>query len=147
MDVLLLKPVEKLGAEGTVVRVKPGYARNYLLPRGWAVLATPEQLRAVEQHQRQQVAKDQRIKTAAEALRQRMEQRSLSLKLTVGTDEKAFGSISAHDIVDALKADGIELEKHLVHLDEPLKSLGMFELPVRLHPDVVATLKIRVVKA
>ena len=146
MDVILLKDIEKLGSQGAVVHVKPGFARNYLLPQGLAVAATAQQLKATEERQRQQQAKVQRIKAQAEVLKRKLEGRSLTLKLSLGEDEKPFGAITTHEIVDALKREGFELDKHALHLEQPIKSLGIFELPVRLHPDVTATLKLWVVK-
>ena len=146
MDVILLKPVEPLGPEGAVVKVKPGYARNYLLPQGLAVPATAQQLKAAEARQQQQRDKTQRIKAQADALKQKLEGRSLTLKLSLGEGDKPFGAITTHEVLDALKRDGFELEKHAVHLEEPIKSLGIFELPIRLHPEVTATLKLWVVK-
>ena len=146
MDVILLKDVEKLGAQGAVVHVKPGFARNYLLPQGLAVASTTQQLKAAQERQRQQQAKVQRIKAEAEALKRKLEGRSLTLKLSLGEDEKPFGAITPHEIIDALKREGFELDKHALRLEQPIKSLGIFELPVRLHPDVTATLKLWVVK-
>ena len=147
MDVVLLKDVEPLGAEGAVVHVKPGFARNYLLPRGLAVPATPQHLKAVEEITRQRAKKLERVKVEAEALKRKLESRSLTLKLTVGADDKPFGSVTTHDIVEALGRDGLSVEKHAVHLSEPIKTLGVFDVPIRLQPEVTATLKVWVVKA
>ena len=146
MDVILLKPVDPLGLEGAVVKVKPGYARNYLLPQGLAVPATAQQLKAAEARQRQQQQKTERIKAQAETLKRKLEGRSLTLKLSLGEGDKPFGAITTHEVLDALTREGFELEKHAVHLEEPIKSLGVFELPVRLHPEVTAILKLWVVK-
>ena len=146
MDIILLKDVEKLGVEGAVVHVKPGFARNYLLPQGLAVPATAQQLKAAGERQRQHEDKVQRIKAQAETLKRKLEGRSLTLKLSLGEDEKPFGAITTHEVMDALKREGFELDKHALQLEQPIKSLGIFELPVRLHPDVTATLKLWVVK-
>ena len=146
-DVVLLKDVEKLGTEGTVVHVKPGFARNYLLPRGLAAPATPQQLKAVEAIKQQRLQKTQRIQAEAATLKQKLESRSLTLKLNLGADDKPFGSVTTHDIVEALTREGIEVEKHAIHLEQPIKMLGIFDIPVRLHPAVTATLKVWVVKA
>ena len=147
MDVVLLKAVEKLGAEGSVVNVKPGFARNYLIPLGLAAPATTAQLKALEQAQRQRLQKSQRIKADAEALKRKLEGRSLTLKLNLGADGKPFGSVTSHDVVEALGQEGLQVEKHAIQLEEPIKSLGVFDVPIRLHPDVTATLKLWVVKA
>jgi large subunit ribosomal protein L9 len=146
MDIVLLKAVERLGDEGQVVQVKPGYARNYLIPGGLAAPATASEVRAVAEAKRQREAKVQRVLSLAEALKRKIEAKSLTLKLALGADDKPFGSISAHDVVDALKADGFAIDRHALQLAEPIKKLGIFELPIRLHPQVAATLKVWVVK-
>ncbi len=147
MDVILLRDVEKLGPEGAVIHVKPGFARNYLLPQGLAVAATPQQVKAVEDIMRRRLQQAQRIQADADALKRTIEGRSLSLTLNLGAEDKAFGSVTAHDIVEALKRDGIEVERHAVQLPEPIKTLGIYDVPVRLHPNVTATLKLWIVKA
>ena len=147
MEIILLKDVDKLGTEGDVVRVKPGFARNFLLPMGLAVSATPKERKAVEEVKRQRQRKADRAKVQAEALKRKLEGKSLTLKLTLGMDDKPFGSITANDIVQSLKQDGLAIEKHTVHLESPIKTLGIFEVPVRVHHDVTAKLKLWVVKA
>jgi len=147
MDVILLKDVEKLGAEGAVVHVRPGYARNYLLPAGLAVAASPAQLKVVEQNKKQRQKRAQQAAAEAETVKRKLEALSLTLKLTVGEDEKPFGSVTAHDIAEALGKEGLAVEKSAIRLEEPVKTLGIFEVPVRLHTDVTATLKLWVVKA
>ncbi|MBI3996782.1 MAG: 50S ribosomal protein L9 [Candidatus Omnitrophica bacterium] len=147
MDVVLLQDVDKLGAEGTVMHVKPGYARNYLLPRGLAVAATPQQLKLVEATARRRQQRAEQLKAEAEALKQKLEGRSLTLKLNVGADDKPFGSITTHDLAEALKQDQVAIEKHAIQLEQPIKTLGVFDVPVKLHTHVTATLKVWVVKA
>ena len=147
MDVVLVKDVERLGAQGAVIHVKPGYARNYLLPMGLAVPATPQQLKALEAVTRQRLQKTQRVHAAAETFKRKLESRSLTLKLTLGADDKPFGSVTAHDLVEALAREGLEVEKHAIRLEEPIKTLGVYDIPVRVHPQVTATLKVWIVKA
>ena len=149
MDVILLKDVETLGAEGTVVDVKPGFARNFLLPHGLAAPATAQQLRMAQETQRQRAQKTQRLTAEAEALKRTLEGRPLTLTLALGVEDKSFGAITTHDILDALARahPGVAIEKHAVHLDQPIKSLGVFDVPVRLQADVTATVKVSVVKA
>ena len=147
MDVILLKEVERLGAEGTLAHVKPGLARNFLIPRGLAVQATPQQRQALEERKRQRSQKAERAKTEAQALRQKIESLAVTLKLSLGDEEKAFGSVTVHDLVAAMKRDGLEIEKHAIQLDHPIKALGSYQVPVRVHPEVTATLKVLVVKA
>lgn len=147
MDVILLKDIEKLGAEGAVVRVKSGYARNYLVPSGLAVEATPQQLRAVEAAKRRRQQQAERLQAEAETLKRRLEGRSLTLKLTLGEDDKPFGSVTIHEIAETLTREGLPVEKHAVQLEQPIKALGIYDVPVKLHPNVTATLKLWVVKA
>lgn len=147
MDVVLLKDVEPLGAEGAVVHVKSGFARNYLLPRGLAAPATPAQLKTAAENTRQQSRKLERARGAADALKRRLEATSLTLTLTLGEDEKAFGSVTAHDIAEALARNGFAVEKRAIRLAQPIKGLGAYEVPVKVHADIIAILKLTVVKA
>ena len=147
MDIVLLKDVEKLGQEGAVIQVKPGFARNYLIPRGLAVPATPEQLKAIEAKQRQRLRKTERAKADAEALKGKLEGRAVTLTLSLGEGDKPFGSVTVHDVVGALQRDGMTIDKHAIGLEQPIKTLGTHALPIRLHPEVTATLTVQVVKA
>ena len=146
-DVVLVKDVDKLGVQGTVLHVKPGFARNYLLPLGLAVAATPQQLKVFEDQKRQRLQKSQRAKEEAEAIKRKLESRSLTLKLSLGEGDKPFGSITTHDVAQALAREGFELEKHAIHLEHPIKALGIYEIPVRVQADITATIKLWVVKA
>lgn len=147
MDYILLKDVEKLGKEGAVVHVKPGYARNFLLPRGLALPASPQNQRALEARTRQVAVKQERARKHAEGLKQKLESRSLTMTLTLGEQDQPFGSVTVHDVVEALGREGLAVDKSAIQLHEPLKALGIYEVPVRLHPEVTATLKVWVVKA
>ncbi len=147
MDVLLLKDVDKIGAEGAVIKVKPGFARNFLLPRGLAVAATPERVRQVEAAQRRRQEQAKLAQAEAEALKQKLERHTVTLKLNVGTDGQPFGSVSVHDVAEALTGGGFAIEKKQIQLDQPIKTLGITDVPVRLHADVTATVKVSVVKA
>ena len=132
MKILLLKKVEKLGTPGLLVEVSDGYARNFLLPRGLAVTATKgavklaEQLKSTEEHRRQ--AEEQELKEAAK----RLSGVSCTISRLAAEDEKLFGSVSAGDIADALCAQGFSVDKKEVALDEPIKTLGVFTVTVRL---------------
>lgn len=147
MDVILLNDVERLGKQGAVVNVKPGFGRNFLIPRGLALPATPEHVRDAEERARQAQGKAQRLRKQAESLKQKLEARSLTLKLTLGEGGAAFGSINVHDLVQALAQEHLPVDKAMIKLEEPIKSLGIYEVPIRLHADVTATLKVWVVKA
>ena len=147
MDVVLLKEVNRLGKEGQVVRVKPGYARNFLLPRRLAEPATDATINAAEARAKKSAAKAEQRRKELEGVKQRLERHSLTLTLTVGENDTPFGSISVTDIVEALQKDGFAVEKAMVQLDEPIRTLGNFEVPIRLHADLHATLKLWVAKA
>ena len=147
MDVVLLKDVEKLGAAGAVVRVKPGFARNYLVPGGLAAPATPQQLKALAAATRQRQKQSDRALAEATALKQRLEGASLTFTLALGEGDKPFGSVTAHDVAEALAGKGMAVEKHAIQLAEPIKALGSHQVSVRVHANVTATLKIQVVKA
>lgn len=147
MDVVLTQDVEKLGAQGMVVHVKAGFARNFLVPRGLAVVATSAQVKTIEEITRQRRRKLARAQAEAQLLKERLEKHALSFTLTLGEEEKAFGSITAHDVLEALLRDGFTVEKHAIHLPQPIKALGAYEVPVKLHANVTAALKVRVVKA
>lgn len=146
-EVVLVKAVKALGVEGTVVNVRPGFARNYLIPQGLAVAATSRAVQIMAERQQQRTQRLVRAKDQAQALQRKLEARSLTLKLTLGEHDQPFGSISAHDILEALRQEGLELDKGALDLEHPIKALGIYEIPVRLHQDVTATLKVWVVKA
>jgi large subunit ribosomal protein L9 len=147
MDVILTKDVDKLGKEGNVIHVKPGYARNYLLPAGLAVPASKQTMNAIQENKKRQEAKAARIKKQAESLKQKIESKSLTLKLSLGESDKAFGSVTTNDIIEALANEKITIDKHSIELTEAIKGLGIYEIPVKLHPEVSAVLKLWVVKA
>ncbi len=147
MDVVLLRDVERVGAQGTIIQVKAGFARNYLFPRGLATPASARQLTVMAEATRQQEQKAQRHVKQAETLKRKLERHSLTLKLSLGEGDKPFGSVTSHEIADALQRDGFPVERHALQLEQPIKTLGIFDLPVRLHPQVTATVKVWVVKA
>jgi large subunit ribosomal protein L9 len=146
MEVILRQAVEKLGHPGEVVKVSAGYARNYLIPRGIAVIATPGNKRQIDQQrQRLEAAEDAR-RDAAQQLAATIEQISLTFSARVGEEGKLFGSVTASDIVQQLDALGHKIEKRQVDLHEPIKALGVYRVPVRLHADVKPEIKVWVIK-
>lgn len=147
MNVILLKDVEKLGIRGSVVKVKRGYARNYLVPSGFAVVETEQQRRALGETIRQGEQKHKRDVEKAEGVKKVIESKKWTLTLNVGTEDKTFGAVTANDVAELLEREGIAIEKHSVHLSEPIKSLGVHVVPVRVHSEVTASLKLSVVKA
>lgn len=146
MEVILRQSVEKLGHPGDVVKVSNGYARNYLLPRGIAVVATEGNKKQIEaQRQRLEAAEDARREQAKEQSTA-FEQVSLTFSARVGEEGKLFGSVTSSDIVAQLEALGHKVEKRQVDLHEPIKALGVYRVPIRLHADVKPEIKVWVIK-
>jgi large subunit ribosomal protein L9 len=144
MKLILREDVENLGKGGELVEVKPGYGRNYLLPRGLAVAANPKNVRELE-HQRQiAAAKAAKLKASAEAVAKRLADTPVVLKRKVGEQEKLYGSVTTLDIVEALAARGLQLDRRAIDLPEPIKTVGDFEVPVKLHREVVGKAKVKV---
>jgi large subunit ribosomal protein L9 len=146
MRVILREEIEKLGAAGEVVSVRDGYGRNYLLPRGLAVIATEKDVARFEHDKR--VIAVRAAKTAKElgAQADKLSQVSVSIEAATGEGDKLYGSVTSRDIVDALKAQGVNIDSKKLQLGEPIKTLGMTEVPVKLGPNVTATIKVWVVK-
>ena len=146
MEVILRQAVENLGKPGDVVKVKNGYARNYLLPHNLAYEATPGNLKRIQQERdRLEAAENQRRGTAQELATQ-LEQVSLTFSARVGEEGKLFGSVTAADIAQQLEQQGFHLEKRQIDLHEPIKSLGVYRVPVRLHADVKPEIRVWVIK-
>lgn len=146
MKIILKTAVDKLGAFGDTVNVARGYARNYLIPRGIAMEATPGNLRQFEAEKEAWLKKEAAKKEKAEALAAEISGISLTFTRKVSEEGKLFGSVTVHDIADGLKAQGQEVERKAVGLDEPIKTLGEFTVPVKLHGEVAADVSVAVVK-
>jgi len=146
MEVILNQDVDKIGRAGSVVQVKEGFARNFLFPHNLAKPATPASLKKLEQDQQARRAQYAQAKQEAELVKQRLSALSLTIPVLTQSEEKLYGSIHAHEISEALKAEGFPIEKNIIDLAEPIKSLGIYEVPVKLHPDVVAKVKLWIVK-
>jgi large subunit ribosomal protein L9 len=146
IKVVLQKEVETLGHGGDVVRVRPGYARNYLVPRGLAVPATEGNLKRVDELRRIAAAQAQKALAEAKEQQQKIEAVSVKIERSVGDEGKMYGSVTARDIEAAFAAAGVEIDRKKVALAEPIKSLGLAEVPIKLHPEVTAKLRVEVVK-
>lgn len=146
IKVVLQENVDNLGESGDVVRVRPGYARNYLIPRGLAAPATTASLARVDELKRQAKAKSQKELAAAEELGKRLTASSVKLERAVGEENKMYGSVTTRDIEEAYASQGIEIDRKRIILTEPLKTLGLHEVRVKLHPEVVVTARVEVVK-
>jgi len=145
IELILMADVEGLGLEGQTVKVNEGYARNYLLPRKLAVEISHAALKRLEKNKLEREARQQNERAAAQALAKIIEQASCTIAVKVGDNDKLFGSVSANDIADTLKAQKIELDRRKIHLAEPIRELGVYTIKVKLHPEVEASLKVWVV--
>ena len=146
MDVILRQAVENLGKPGDVVKVSNGYASNYLIPRGIAFVATGGNLKRIAQEKTRLEAAENERRTAAQSLAEKLEQVSLTFSARVGEEGKLFGSVTAADIAHQLESQGFSIEKRQIDLHEPLRALGVFRVPVRLHADVKPEIKVWVIK-
>lgn len=144
MKLILREDVYNLGKSGELVTVKEGYARNYLLPRNLAMLASSANVRQLE-HEKQVIElRQQKLKGVSLEQAKKLEGVKLTIKRKVGEQDKLFGSVTALDIAEALAAAGHKLDRRLIHLPEPIRSVGAFEVEVRLHRDVTAKLAVAV---
>jgi len=144
VQVILSEDVPNLGRTGDVVKVRPGFARNYLLPRKLAVEANPKSLRAFEHNKRIAIGKREVQKTEATGLKLKLEALTIIIGAHAGEEGKLFGSVTNIDIERALREKGFAVERRKIHLAEPIKQLGEFTVPVRLQPEVEASLKVEV---
>ncbi len=147
MKVILKQDFEKLGKAGDVVEVKAGYARNYLLPRGIALEATPSNLRVFEEQKKLDAQRLDKAKKGALALAEKLEGVSCTAAVAVGEEDRIFGSVTSQTIAELLKEKGFDIDKKKIVLEEPIKALGIYDVPIRLHPEVEAKVKVWVVKA
>ena len=146
MEIILRQAIENLGHPGDVVTVKNGYARNFLLPRGFAYEATPGNLKRIgAERGRLEAAENDRRETAS-ALAKRLEEVQLTFSARVGEEGKLFGSVTSADVAEQLAAQGFDIEKRLIDLHEPIKALGVYRIPVKLHADVKPEIRVWVIK-
>ena len=138
MDIILREKIEKLGTKGDIVHVSDGYARNFLLPKKLAMVATPANIRQIEQEKAAAVRREAVEKQEAEALAQQLSRVSLNLSRKVGEHDVLYGSVTSMDIAEALEARGFTIDKRKIELTEAIKSLGKFDIPVKVHREVTA---------
>jgi large subunit ribosomal protein L9 len=147
MRVILKKEVANLGDAGDIVNVKPGYGRNFLIPRGLAILASEGSIKQVEHQQRLAESIRRQQVDEARAVGEKLSATSITIRREAGDDDKLFGSVTNRDVAEALAAEGIEVDRKTIQLDDHIRTLGLFQVPVRLHRDVTATVKVYVMKA
>jgi large subunit ribosomal protein L9 len=146
MQVILLENIPSLGKAGDQVKVSDGYGRNYLIPKKKAMLATDKSLKVIE-HQKRQVQQSlEKAKRDAEKMAQHIATLSCTFTKTIGESGKLFGSVTSMDIENYLKENGMEVDRKKISLEEPIKNIGMFTVPIKLHPEVTAHLKVWVVQ-
>jgi len=145
MEVILREHVEHLGRRGDVVKVAAGYARNYLLPRKLALAVTDNNKRQIDREKKIAEARDLEEKAQAEAIAQRLTQLDVEIARRVGENDTLYGSVTSQDIAQALKEKGFDVDKRKIALADPLKSLGESMVPVKIHRDVTAQLRVKVV--
>ncbi|KAA3608802.1 MAG: 50S ribosomal protein L9 [Calditrichaeota bacterium] len=146
MEILLREDYKGVGEAGSVVKVKDGFARNFLIPQGIAFMATENNKKRYENDQKQKGWRKERDKAKAEELSKVLENISCTISVQVGEEDKLFGSVTSQNIADVLKEQGHEIDKRKILLEEPIKSLGIYSVNIKLHTDVEATVKVWVVK-
>lgn len=146
MQVILRKDVEKLGVAGDMVEVSKGYGRNYLFPRGLAIEASPKNLKIIEHEKRLIAERKKNTIRDAESFKKKLSETSVTVAMQAGEEDKLFGAVTSMDIAEALSKEGISIDKRNIILDEPIKRLGIYAVNVKVHPEVMAELKVWVVK-
>ena len=146
MEVILREDIEKLGTRGQLVKVAPGYARNFLLPKRLAVAATDANRKIVEQERQSHLRKEAKLESEAQDLAKLLNGVSVTISQKAGENDQLFGSVTSKDVADALAAKNFTIDRRKIQLDEPIKQLGEFKVPVRLHKDVTAEVTVVVAK-
>lgn len=146
MEVILREDIDKLGNRGEIVKVAPGYARNFLLPKRLAVAATESNKKIVEQERQAHLRKEAKLEGEAQDLAKMMGNVSVTIKQKAGENDQLFGSVTSKDVADALHAAGYSIERRKIQLEEPIKQLGEFKVPVRLHKNVTTEVTVTVAK-
>ena len=146
MEVILREDVEKVGARGAVVKVADGYARNFLLPKRLAMAATDANRKIVEQERQAHLRKEAKLMSESEDLAKLLTGISVTISQKAGENDQLFGSVTSKDIADALAAKNFTIDRKKIHLDEPIKQLGEFKVPLRLHREVTVEITVNVTK-
>ncbi len=146
MKVILREDVADLGEAGQTIEVKDGYGRNYLIPRNLAIVATKANLKAIDEIDKQKSIREKKLRRTAEILKERIEKVELSAEVLVGEEDKLYGSITNQDVAGLLAEKGITVDKRTVELDEPIKALGVYTVPIRIDKEVTANCQVWVVK-
>ena len=146
MDVILREDIDKLGTRGQLVKVAPGYARNFLLPNKMAVAATASNKKIVEQERQAYLRREAKVESEAKDLGKMLGAVAITIRQKAGENDQLFGSVTSKDIAEALEAQGYTIERRKIALEEPIKTLGEFKVPVKLHREVTAEITVTVAK-
>jgi len=146
MEVILLKDVESLGKEGDTVKAKDGYARNYLIPRKLAAPYSANAVKTLEEKRRNEAREAQKVKDKLEELANKISQLSITIPVESGMNDMLFGSVTPDMIFHALQHEGVQIDKKQVIIEEPIRKLGIYNITVKLHPEIKANLRVWVVK-
>ena len=146
MEVILLKDLEGLGSEGEIVKVKPGFARNFLVPKGIALRASKSNLAVAEEKKRIKEAKENRVEKVNQVLIDKLAKTNITIEVQVGEEERIFGSVTTQDIQKSLEEKGITIDRSCILMEEPIKSLGVYNIPVKITVDLESEIKVYVIK-
>jgi len=146
MKIILRQDYDPLGKTGDVVTVKDGYARNFLIPKRIAISATPKNMKILEEEQKTLQHRENKDRRRAETLAKEMEKVSLTATVPVGEEDRVFGSVTAQTVADLLKEKGYDIDRRKIQLEEPIKALGIYAVPLKLHTDVEAKIRVWVVR-
>jgi len=146
MEVILKQDVNKIGKAGSIVKIKDGFARNFLIPNNLAVPVTASNIKMLEEEKKRRSLEMDRIRKEAEQIKVKLAGLSLTMPVLTQEEDKLYGSITTQDLSRLLKEEGFEIDKSRIMLDEPIKALGIYEVPIDLHPEVSARVKVWVVK-
>lgn len=146
MEVILKQDVDKIGKTGTVVKVKDGFARNFLIPNGLGIPLTPANLKILEQEKQRKVQGLEKLRQESQEIKARLEGLSLTISSLIKEENQLYGSITSQHIAEALKEEGFDIPKSSIMLEEPIKSLGIYEITIKLHSEVSAKIKVWIVK-
>lgn len=146
MEIILKKDVDKIGKTGQIITVKDGFARNFLIPKCLAIPITKANLKQLEEDKQKKTIQLEKLKKQAEEIKDKLANLSLTIPVLTQETDKLYGSITSVDLINALKEEGLNIDKNKLILTEPITSLGIYEIPVKLHPEVNAVIKVWVVK-
>ncbi|MBU0710181.1 MAG: 50S ribosomal protein L9 [Candidatus Omnitrophica bacterium] len=146
MEIILTQDVEKLGKAGSVIKVKDGYARNFLIPNKLAIPKTSSNIKRLEQESQRKLQEMEKIKKEYQELKEKLAGLSLTIPVLAQEEDKLYASITAQDIAAALKEENYEIDKGSIMLTEPIKALGIYEVEIKLYPEIIAKVKVWIVK-